>query len=292
MAGFLKGQVFTDYWYGSVSDAGIGGSGTAVSSDIWSSHVNPAGLADWDRLGFAVDYSQPFSQSFTKNTRAVLATALPKSLGSISLHGFTGQLSYSGKDLSSETQVGLSHAFYLQKDLRSSLAFGYTINYLQLDYGSTSAGRTGDGSDGVSLGSGSTWGVDIGMKASLRSRAWAGFFLKNINDPSLGSSGTSQTIPSKLEIGLGYQPYYGFTTTASIEKILGRDEFQVHAGLEYYVLEWLVLRTGISHEPSQLAVGAGILTKWGNVDYALVTHPVLPLTHMFSLRFQMKQHDR
>ncbi len=292
MAGVSEGQVFTDYWYGSVSDAGIGGSGTAVSSDIWSPDVNPAGLADWDRPGFAVDYSQPFSQSFTKNTRTVLASALPKSLGSIALYGFAGQMSYSGNDLSSEMRLGFTHAFYLQKDLRSSLAVGYNINYLHMNYGSASAGMTGDGSDGVSLGSGSTWGLDVGMKASLRSRAWAGFFLKNVNDPALGSTGTSRTIPSKMEIGIGYQPYYGMTTTWSIEKILGRDEFQIHAGLEYYVLDWLVLRTGISHEPSQLALGTGIHTEWGNMDYALITHPVLPLTHMFSLRFQMKQQDR
>jgi len=292
LTGIAHGQVFTDYWYGSVADAGIGGSGTAVSSGIWSVDVNPAGLSDWKRPGFAVDYSQPFSQSFTKNTRAVLAAALPGSLGSVALSGYAGQMSYSGNNLSSEIRVALSHAFYLQKDLRSSLALGYNINYLQMDYGSQSAGQAGDGSDGVSLGSGATWGLDIGLKASLRSRAWAGFFLKNVNDPALGSSGTSQTIPSKLEIGIGYQPYYGMTSTWSIEKIMGRDEFQIHAGLEYYVLEWLVLRTGISHEPSQLALGAGIHTDWGHEDYALITHPVLPLTHMFSLHFQMKQQDR
>jgi hypothetical protein len=292
LTGVSKGQVFTDYWYGSAADAGIGGSGTAVSSDIWSPDVNPAGLADWQTQGLAVDYSQPFSQSFTKNTRMVLASPLPRNFGTIAVKGFMGRLSYSGNDLSSEAQFGVSHAFYLQKDLRSSLAVGYNINYLQVNYGAVSAGQSGDGSGGTDLGSGSAWGLDFGMKASLRSRAWAGFFLKNVNDPHLGSPGTSRAVPATMAVGIGYQPYFGMTTTWSIEKVLGRDEFQIHAGIEYFVLEWLALRTGLTHEPSQLSLGTAIRTGWVDVDYALITHPVLPLTHVFSLGFQLNRQDR
>jgi hypothetical protein len=292
VSGVAYGQVFTDYWYGSAADAGMGGSGTAVSADLWSPDVNPAGLSEWKTPGFAVDYSQPFSRAFTKNSRAVLALPLPGNFGVVALRGFMSRVTYGGNDLTSEASFGLSHAFYLQKDLRSSLSVGYNLNYLQVDYGTTSAGVSGDGSDGVNLGSGSAWGIDVGMKAGLRSRAWAGFFLKNINNPALGTSGTAQSVPAKIAIGIGYQPYFGMTTTWEIEKVLGRDEYQVQAGLEYYVLEWLVLRTGLSHEPSQLTMGTGIRTGWVDVDYALITHPVLPLTHMFSLRLQMNRQDR
>lgn len=291
-AGSAGAQVFTDYWYGSVPDAGMGGASTASSGDIWSPGINPAGLSGWNQLGFAADYSNPSAGGFVSNTRMIAAAPLPGRFGTVALAGEIGKTSYMDHDLSSEMKAGFSHAFFLQKDLRSSLAFGYNVNYLQVDYGTHSAGTAGDGSNGVSLGSSGTIGIDVGFRAGMGSRAYAGFFLKNLNRPELGSSGTASALPRKLSAGIAYNPYYGLVTAWSIEKLEGRDAFQVHGGLEYSATKWLVLRSGISHEPSQFTLGLGIRTLPVHIDYALITHPVLPVTHMFSMNLQLNGASR
>jgi len=229
--------------------------------------------------GFA--FENAGSYGFAANSMFTAAMGLDEKWGSVSIHGDVLAVKNGDVQLSSENAFGLTHAFYLQTDLRSSLSFGYSLNYLYVNYG-RSAGLSGDGSDGIDLGSVSGLGFDAGFQASLRNRAFMGVYLKNLNAPRLGDGLTESEAARKIAASVGYMPYYGLMTSFQIEKVLG-GEIQYKGGLDYALSEWFSLRAGISSYPSQLTFGFGLKKSMFKIDYAFVSHPVLQGTHLFTL---------
>lgn len=283
LIGSLGAQVFTDSWPGAAAGAGSGGAQVAVNQTMWAHSYNPAGLAFVDKISGGFAYNSPGSYGFASLSMFTATLPINETYGTISLHGDMLRTKNGETVLSSENALGITHAFHLLKDLRSSLSVGYSLNLLLVDYGQ-SAGQSGDGSDGIDLGSVSGLGLDLAMQASLRNRAWMGVAVKNLNAPSLGSSESEAQAPRKFVAGLGYMPYYGLTTSFEVEKIQGMDA-QYRMGMDYAIMEWFSIRAGVSTYPSQLTFGFGVKKSFIKVDYAYVTHPVLSGTHFFTLEF-------
>ena len=86
-----------------------------------------------------------------------------------------------------ETAIGLHQGIALRTDGISSFSIGYGIKTYSIEYGN-SAGPSGDGSDGISLGALNTIGLDISFLGSLGDRIRAGAKAFNINSPSLGNA--------------------------------------------------------------------------------------------------------
>ncbi len=283
----LQGQVFSEYSFGAADAAGSGGSQGAVISSVWSCSQNPAGYAGLRSPAAAVGQFRPAGQSFSRWISFAAAMPLRDKWGSIALNGDQSAVDYGGRQYGSESALALTHAFILQKDIRSSLRFGYSIRYLSVDYGQ-SAGLSGDGSDGVDLGGGSVMAVDVGLQGSLRERTWVGVTLRNINSPELGNSTSGSPLPRKITAALAYSPYWGLVSSFAVDKELGND-FQYRAGLDYRLNDRIALRSGVSTYPSQLTLGAAVNWKYFIFDYAFITHPVLPAIQMFNLSFYLKQ---
>ncbi|MFO7842068.1 MAG: conjugal transfer protein TraF [Fidelibacterota bacterium] len=281
LAGALQAQVFTDQWTGAAAGAAAGGAQVAVNQSLWSHNYNPAGLAHNENIGAGFAFTNPGTYGFASLSMFSAALPLSEKWGTLSLHGDMLSVKNGDAVLSSENALGVSHGVHLLKDLRSSLSLGYSLNFLFVNYGQ-SAGLSGDGSDGIDLGSVSGLGMDVGLQASLRNRAWMGIAVKNINAPKFGSSESEAEALRKFVVGLGYSPYYGLTSSFEIEKVFGQDA-QYRAGLEYAIMEWFSLRTGFSTYPSQLTFGFGVEKSFISVDYAFVSHPVLNGTHVFTL---------
>ncbi|MCK9483605.1 MAG: hypothetical protein M0R34_04510 [Candidatus Marinimicrobia bacterium] len=286
----LSAQVFTQVNEIAAPISATGSSNIASIGSVWAQFSNPAGLSRLKAIELAGGLYKPYGLSYFSNQLAVAALPLGR-LGTIAL-GYQGSsTTYSGNSLASETAVSLSHGFFLQKDIISTLSIGYTLNLYQLDYGQ-SAGVSGDGSDGIDLGSGFGFGLDLGIQGSLHERTWVGLYVKNINSPEMGSALSAQRLPRSLAIGLGYEPYYGLTTTFMVYQKIGTEKTQYRVGLEYRVMPWLVLRTGVNTEPNRLGFGFG-LEKWGvMVDYAFISHPLLPETHQFSLGYTFRKDEK
>ncbi|MDZ7796056.1 MAG: conjugal transfer protein TraF [Candidatus Marinimicrobia bacterium] len=261
--------------------AAAGGAQVAVNRSIWSHNYNPAGLAHNKNIGAGFAFTDPGTYGFASLSMFSAALPLSEKWGTLSLHGDMLSVKNGDAVLSSENALGVSHGVHLLKDLRSSLSLGYSLNFLFVNYGQ-SAGLSGDGSDGIDLGSVSGLGMDVGLQASLRDRAWMGIAVKNINAPKFGGSESEAEALRKFVVGLGYSPYYGLTSSFEIEKVFGQDA-QYRAGLEYAIMEWFSLRTGFSTYPSQLTFGFGVEKSFISVDYAFVSHPVLNGTHVFTL---------
>jgi len=276
---FLSGQVTSDYLYKGPRTAALAGSSIGRTSDGWAIFNNPAGLSQVEGMSIVAGSQKIFNLSFLPYTMAG-GTFNLKNAGVIGAGVETMSVKYDAIKLTSETAIRFSHGFYLQKDVISSLAFGYSLKFFQLDYGQ-SAGPSGDGTDGVNLGKGNAIGLDIGLQASLRDRHWIGVFVSNINRPKIGEGSTSTPLPQRLQAGFGYSPYSVVWTYFSLTKAVNHDT-QYHAGIEYYLFKNIRLMFGTHSGPSRFGAGISADLDFFNISYGLITHPVLPLTHQFS----------
>lgn len=272
-------QVMTEQIYQGAHSMAMAGSNTASTKDVFSVFNNPAGLSQIQSMTGAVSYTQASGLSYFP--RSMFAAAFP--IGQNGAGGFSAEnlaVSFGGVFLSQELALSAHYGFYVQKDRNSTLAVGLSAKYLSVHYGK-SAGISGDGSDGMDLGKSQTLGVDIGFQASLRDRHWMGVFIKNINKPKLGKAALVD-LPRSIEIGMAYSPYNQVWTNFSIQRSAGHTT-QYSAGIEYEIIPGLSLLSGVHSNPNRLGAGFRLQLKNMDMDYGLLTHPVLPLTHQIAI---------
>jgi len=276
----LVGQVATEHLYYGASSLSMAGSDIAIPKQSWSLFTNPAGIADQKNISFVAGSESLFSQDYFNHSLFGIQFRHPK-IGSfgISIEDFS--VNYGGNSLSRETAVGIHQGVVLRSDRNSTLSFGYGIKSFTADYG-VSAGVSGDGSDGIDLGSQSSVGVDIGLLASLAKRVKFGAKVVNINSPTIGAANNAVRLPQRAQIGLAFSPYDLVWTTAVLTKSVGH-QTHFHGGMSYNIIDNVFLRTGIQTNPNRFAVGLGFFIKNVWIQYGLITHPVLPLSHQLSI---------
>jgi hypothetical protein len=279
---------------------GLAGTYVAVANDGWAMFHNPAGLAQVKNIQAFGSYQRLYISSLKSMMGGAvmpLGTVIPDGnrFGTIGLSverlstGVDGDQSLTGdsRTLSSEMSMGLSYGVYLLKDLRSSLAFGTNFKMMYLDYGK-SAGASGTGEDGVDLGNIYKLGIDLGLMASIRDRAYIGAFIMNLNDPKIGTTGQVRELPHKLIVGAGYIPYDGVLTAVAVEKSRGRDT-RIKGGIEAKVMDQngfrMDMRFGVMSTPNVYTLGLGAIYKGFHLDYALMIHPILPVTHQVGMLY-------
>lgn len=279
---FLFSQVTTDNTFNNSRSIALAGATTSNPGEIESVFNNPANLTQNSSMsilvGEAIFYEQSFLSyqyiSLKKNNFAVTLQALGTKTKSLDA------------DLSSEKSLTFSHGIVLLKDRNSSLRLGYNLNYLHLNQGA-SAGSTGDGSDGITSKKISSFGIDIGILASLRKKITMGAFVKNINSPKIGRGSNAQYLPRHLNIGFSYFPTRNLITNFSYDRLLGSKTNRFRFGIEYDLHKYIVLRSGVQMKPNRF--GFGFLSKINDnisVSYGMITHPILPITHNFEMSFK------
>ena len=155
-------------------------------------------------------------------------------------------------------------------------------NFVWWDLGK-SAGVSGDGSDGLELGSINSITVDFGVLASLREKYRFGVFLKNINSGALGKGITRQVLPRRINVGITYMPMTGLTTSIVSEHLLGRDDMQIKGAVKFTLNPHIKLYASAQSNPNRLGLGVTFASTNQSISYGLLTHPVLPITHQFNI---------
>ena len=282
-ASIASGQVTSDAAYKTPAMGGLMGANLALSHDGSSLLLNPAAMSTVESGFVLASTQQIFNQKFLPYNVLTTGFDLPQGMGKIGFSFESMTVSYRDETLVGETAVGLSHAFNLQSDRISALNMGYTLKYLAVDYG-RSAGVSGTGVDGMDLGSASTFGLDLGFQATLSRRHWLGVVVHNLNRPQIGSGASSSMLPRDVQAGFSYAPTQQVITSFALVSGPGfATEF--HAGLEYELNPNLILRAGIQSQPNRFGTGFSFKAKGVSLDYALITHPILPVTHQFSLAY-------
>ena len=276
-------QVTTDTPYKSAAMGALMGSNIAYSVDGSTLLLNPAAIRNVENGTVLASTQRIYNQSYLPHSVLTTTLDLPSGMGKLGLSFESMSVSYQDQTLSGETALGISHAFNLREDRISSLNMGYTLKYLSVDYGQ-SAGITGDGSDGMDLGSATAFAVDLGFQATLSKRHWLGVVAHNINRPMIGSGSTAFILHRDIQAGFSYAPTQQVVTSFMLVSSPGFDT-ELHAGLEYSLNTWFTLRAGIQSQPNRFGTGFSFNAKGIALDYALLTHPVLPATHQISLAY-------
>jgi len=255
----------------------------AVDGDAWSYYHNPALLPWISSPEIAAAGTEPNGGSY--NTLGTLAGVLPlrSGLGGLGFGLRRFGVDYRETSLLTEYTVSISHGLQLFKDDASGAAFGWTLNFYNLDLG-RSIGLAGDGTDGIDPGNAWAVGLDLAAVVQVWDRTKVGFNAKNINSPTIGDD--NEELLQQFGIGVSYQPYEAVTTAFDIRSRPG-EEFRVHGGVEFGLLEVLDLRAGIQTDPNKLSAGFGVHFHGATLDYAFSTGGgVLESTHQFGLSYR------
>jgi len=282
---FPLAQTVSDYSYTHAEVSAMAGAVAAEAGSNWSIFHNPAGITEVAGLQISLGGGKLYGYDWLPTSNLSCTTPIPK-IGTIGFAFQQLETKYSGKTLSKEQTLSIAQGFDLQHDKNSRLAIGYTANFVQWDLGK-SAGVSGDGSDGLELGSINSITIDFGVLASLREKYRFGVFLKNINSGALGKGITRQVLPRRINTGITYMPLQGLATSIVSEYLLGRDDMQIKAAIRYNLNSNIEIYAGAQSNPNRFGMGATITMNLQSVSYGLLTHPVLPMTHQFSLGYKL-----
>ncbi|MCB5252763.1 MAG: hypothetical protein RBR69_03110 [Candidatus Cloacimonadaceae bacterium] len=261
--------IYGDY-QSSARARGMGGAFVSVANDMNTIFFNPAGLADLDYEA-KVGFSQLNGEKFSEYKTLALGAKLPKNFGTLGLGVRMLDVDFEDYSLMGEQIWSLSHGITLQKDIHSTINFGYNLNYYNLKFDDD------DDSDDA-------FGFDLGVTALLHTRTKLGFAITNLGQAKMGFE-NQLDLPSSLALGISYMPYDGVTTSIEAKKDFA-EETEFMGGVEAQLFEPLYLRFGVHQNPATYSAGATFVLEGVSLDYAFTYHSVLNPTHYLNLGYK------
>ncbi|MFA3781674.1 hypothetical protein ABRY23_01260 [Melioribacteraceae bacterium 4301-Me] len=231
-------------------------SDVALSNDVFSIFNNPAGAAELPNFQIGVYYSpSPFELKELANGFSSITE--PLKFGVLSA-GFM----FYGYELYKENKL----SFSFSKKLFENFLAGLTINYHSLSI--------------AKYGTAKSFSLNIGTIAKITKNFQAGFYIENITKSTFANQ--PNQIPTNLWVGAMYIPIQPIKLFFALQKDIDYDP-SFRFGIEYEIIDYLLLRSGFNNYPSTYNLGIGIVWKFLEFDYALFTHQDLGLTHQGGL---------
>lgn len=259
---------------------GMGETSVAVPGDGWTFFHNPAHLALLEHHWISTSTVQPNGGDFNRLSALGAAADLPGTRGGLAFGFRHFGVEYKDVNLSQEQAISVAHGMTLFSDQSSSAHIGWAVNFYNVDFG-TSIG-------GLNPGSAWTMGIDLGAVVTLRERTRAGFFTRNLNNPTIGED--QEELRQMVAAGIAYVPYDGVTTAFDLRTQLG-EEFRFHGGVEFALTSVLDLRAGVETDPNKLTGGFSVhLPQYFSLDYGFSTGGgVLDSSHQFGLSIRIDE---
>ena len=227
-------------------------SDVATANDVFALFSNPSGLSqlNWREVGI---YYSPAPFGLSELANGYVAYIEPFSFGSVALGGMTY-----GFELYRESKISLGYSY----NYDNKFFAGGVINYHSYSI--------------QKYGSKGVFYFNLGGLAYITNDIRWGFAIENINRATLASE--DDQIPMVFSTGFSYDVINTFTLNLALEKDI-RYRPSVKLGIDYDIIQYISLRAGIANEPSTFSAGVGINYSIFNLDYALIKHPDLGLTH-------------
>lgn len=235
------------------------GGASLTLSGVWASMQNQAAMVGIDGFAAGVAYDNRFLVSELSTANLVLA----KSIGD----GVFGlNFSRYGYSAYREQKLGFGYARKLGQDF----SIGVQIDYMQIALGN------GYGSNGKLTWEGGIL-YNVSDKISLAAHVFNPIRvqLAEFND---------ERMPAVLRFGGNYRFSDRVLLTAQLDKNINYDVI-VGAGLEYMVVEDVLVRAGISGGSSLFSFGAGYRFKGFQIDIATSYHQVLGFSPQIGLTY-------
>lgn len=131
-------------------------------------------------------------------------------------------------------------------------------------------------------GSAFTVGIDVAAEVLLSDDIRWGFSILNLNRPTIG--GEKDQLPQLFLTGINCE----VLSTAGVSFAVIKDArypVSIRTGVRFEPIENIVLRLGVSSDPSRYFAGFGIRYSSVSVDYSVATHTELGLTHTIGISF-------
>lgn len=234
---------------------------TVVLSDCWSVYGNQAGLAGLTRSQFGLSLYNRFLVKELSLRAGFFVLPVQSSVLALSLSQF-------GVNPFRQEKIGFAFARQLSPRLSAGLQFNYYRMFLPEQ--NRSAGSAG---------------LELGFQYLLNDRLVAGLHVLNPYQTGIKTLTGFFNYPTLLNLGVRIHLTDSFLLISELENELNH-QLAVRAGMEYVLLEKLVLRTGISGKPYQLAAGIGFQVKKLTIDLAGSSHQYLGSSPSVSLQYQ------
>jgi hypothetical protein len=223
--------------YQAVADACVALTG------CWSVFGNQAGLAGIDRPELAGSFQNQFLIRELSTRSGLFVFPVQSSVYAVSVYQF-------GKNPFRQEKFGIAYA----RQLFPQLNIGVQFNYFQLFMVE----------DNRSVG---TSGLELGFQYLIAKKLVLGIHVLNPYKTVLKTFSGIYRYPSRISFGACYHLSDYFSLTSELDNDFNR-QLILRTGLEYIILEKLILRTGISGMPYRLSAGIGFQVKRLIMDLA------------------------
>jgi len=228
-------------------------------SELWSISNNQAGLAKLKNIQAGVYYHNNYTLYETAHKGVVLL--LPSQYGNFSMC-----YNHYGYELYSEHKSGVSYSRTLGKYISAGVQFNY-LQYGQPQY---------YGSRGVPV-------LETGIVAEPVENMSIGFHVFNPTNTSLAGY-ISEKVQAVYRFGLSYSFSHDVLLSTEVYKSIF-EPVRFKLGLQYEAVKALHFRAGIITEPAQFSFGTGYTFANFVSDVSIQTHPQLPLSYSFSIKY-------
>jgi len=274
----ISGNRFSGY-----DASSLAGSVVATSGTIDGILNNPSSIAELQSNTISLGGGNLYGLSWLPNYNILLFCKLPI-LGSVGFGYQDLSISYMDTKLSKENSLIISNGEFILNDMNSTVSIGWSINRMSWET-SASSGISGDGTDGFGKQEISVYGINAGLQATLRNKYRMGVFIKNINSPTIGSGLSQQELLRRLDVGIAYLPIPDVSTSLSISQQLGLKDMSVSGGFKYSINKFFTFQLGAQTNPNRLGFGLESTLNNLSFSYSFLSHPVLPSTNQFTLRY-------
>ena len=218
---------------------GMGGASVALEN-IYGNYNNQAVLALLETPTIATSYNNSFSLADAR-----VMAVIPFAVGTVGLN-----VSRYGSSLYSELKAGASFSRRFGDNFSASL---------QADLLSV---MPAPGEESLYA-----FTAEIGLWARPIENLTIGFHLYNFINAKYEALYYDETIPVNMKLGLGYTVFDNFLLTTEIENssIYGTS---VRGGMEYSIVEQVVLRVGGASNPALASIGLGVVLGGFELDVA------------------------
>lgn len=249
-------SVRSENWPTGARSSGMGNAAVTLK-DLWASTNNQGALGFLEKKAIGFHYENRFAVS--EFSLKSFSGIMPVKAGTFAL-----SVNHFGYSKYSETKIG----FGFGKKLSEKFSFGIQIDYLNT-YISNLYGNKG------------TIAAELGFLAEPFENFFIGGHIFNPTKSEIADY-NSEKIPTVMKLGMGYNFDDKVYLSIETEKDLMYNPV-FKSGLEFYLVENLLLRAGISTNPTQNTFGIGYILKNFRVDFAFSTHRDLGMSPHFSL---------
>ncbi|MGC9314128.1 MAG: hypothetical protein ACP5G4_00715 [bacterium] len=181
--------------------------------------------------------------------------------------------SFGVENLTSETKFGLAYTKPLFSDIHTELGLSAKANIFSLSYESSI--------NGTELGSAMGFTLDFAAEAVVYERTRIRILAENLTATDMGVEGDIE-LPRAVTGALSYSPYNNTNMMFHVRREAGQD-FGYGLGVSASPHEIVEFRLGAATNPDRITGGMGLKYEMVRFDYALKSHPVLPLSHTLTL---------